>query len=100
MVVPNVGEMTLMIKDTTKVTLETKNIPLIGDPSGHLPYVGGLNEHVTIDGLLTEAQYLDLSGNQGASVGMNLACKKQRTLCSGRSQFNADDSGSSGGLCL
>ncbi|GJT80138.1 hypothetical protein Tco_1054480 [Tanacetum coccineum] len=94
----DVAEMTLMIKDTIEVTLETNNFPLIGDPSGHLPYVGGLDEHVTIDGLSTEAQYLDIYGNQGASVGVNHACKKQCTLCSGRSRFNANGSGSSGGF--
>ncbi|GJS36644.1 reverse transcriptase domain-containing protein [Tanacetum coccineum] len=91
----HVAEMTLMIKDTTEVTLETNNFLLISDLSGHLPYVGGLDEHVTIDGLSTEAQYLDISGNQAASVGVNRACKKQCTLCS---HFNASGSGSSGGF--
>ncbi|GJT57567.1 hypothetical protein Tco_0992621 [Tanacetum coccineum] len=90
--------MTLMIKDTTEVTLEINNFPLIGDPSGLPPYVGGLDKHVTIDELSTEAQYLDIYGNQGASVGVNRACKKQCTLCFGRSRFNADGSGSSGGF--
>ncbi|GKC06799.1 hypothetical protein Tco_0998409 [Tanacetum coccineum] len=92
------GEMTFMIKDTTEVTMEMKNFPSIGDPSGHLPYVGGLDEHVTIDELSSEAQYLDLSGNQGAIMGVNRACKKQHTLLSGRSRFHTDSSRSSGGF--
>ncbi|GKA00959.1 hypothetical protein Tco_0673624 [Tanacetum coccineum] len=66
--------MTFMIKDTTEVTMETKNFPSIGDPFRHLPYVGG------------------------AIVGVNRACKKQRTLRSGRSHFHTDGSRSSGGF--
>ncbi|GKF48503.1 hypothetical protein Tco_0141754, partial [Tanacetum coccineum] len=88
----------LNVMDTTEVTMETKNFPSIGDPSGHLPYVGGLDEHVTIDELSCEAQYLDLSGNEGAIMGVNRACKKQHTLRSGRSRFHTNGSGSSGGF--
>ncbi|GKG45460.1 hypothetical protein Tco_0495538, partial [Tanacetum coccineum] len=64
----------------------------------HLPYVGGLDGHVMIDELSTEAQYMDLSSNQGAIVGVNRACKKQRTLRSGGSRFHTDGSESSGGF--
>ncbi|GJU05236.1 hypothetical protein Tco_1121666 [Tanacetum coccineum] len=67
-----------------------------GNPSDHLPYVGGLDEHVTIDELSTEAQYLDLSGNQGASVGVNHACKKQRTLRFGTAPGLAHDADAMG----
>nr|GFB20773.1 hypothetical protein [Tanacetum cinerariifolium] len=31
------------IMDTTKVTLETKNVPILGDPSGHPPDLGSLD---------------------------------------------------------
>ncbi|GJT62342.1 hypothetical protein Tco_1005875 [Tanacetum coccineum] len=56
----------LTVMDTIEVTMETKNFPSISDPSGHLPCVGGLDEHVMIDELSTEAQNLNLSCNQGA----------------------------------
>lgn len=31
----DIGEMTLLMQDTTEMTLETKNFPLVADPSGH-----------------------------------------------------------------
>nr|GEY93026.1 hypothetical protein [Tanacetum cinerariifolium] len=42
--------------------------------------------------------YGTISGNQGAIMGVNRACKKQHTLRSGRSRFHTDGSGSSGGF--
>ncbi|GKA31790.1 hypothetical protein Tco_0718157 [Tanacetum coccineum] len=43
------GEMTFYLKDTTKMTLETKNFLVIGDPFGQA--AGGLDDHVLMDEL-------------------------------------------------
>ncbi|GJW93200.1 hypothetical protein Tco_0172872 [Tanacetum coccineum] len=62
----DMGEMTFMIKDTTEVTMEMKNFPSIGDPSGHLPYVGGLDEHVTIAEFRSSGGFVSVNKRSGA----------------------------------
>ncbi|GKF60824.1 hypothetical protein Tco_0177610, partial [Tanacetum coccineum] len=50
----DVGEMTFLLKDTTEMTLETKKIPVVGDPFGQPPDIGGLDDHVMVDELSAE----------------------------------------------
>nr|GEY30645.1 hypothetical protein [Tanacetum cinerariifolium] len=60
-----VGEMTFLLKDTTEITLETKKIPVVGDPFGQPPDVGGVDDHVMMDEMSAEGQYVGSSGTQG-----------------------------------
>ncbi|GJW50719.1 hypothetical protein Tco_0092070, partial [Tanacetum coccineum] len=76
----NVGEMTFLLKDTTEMTLETKKFPVVGDPFGQPPDVGGLDDYVTMDELSAEGQYVGSSGTQGVGVGVSRSCKKRRTI--------------------
>lgn len=70
----DVGEMTLLMQDTTEMTLETKNFPLVVDPSP--PDVWGLDDHFLVEELSTEGQFIGFSGSQSTSVGVSRSCKK------------------------
>ncbi|GKE12931.1 hypothetical protein Tco_1416482, partial [Tanacetum coccineum] len=76
----DVGEMTFLLKDTTEMTLEIKKIPVGGDPFCQPPDVGGLDDHVMMDELSVEGQYVGSSGTQGVSVGVSRSCKKWCTI--------------------
>nr|GEV60870.1 hypothetical protein [Tanacetum cinerariifolium] len=60
--------------DTTAVTIETKDFPVVGDTFGQPPDIGGLDDHVMVDELSPEGQYVGSSGNQRVIVGASLSC--------------------------
>ncbi|GJT75382.1 hypothetical protein Tco_1042107 [Tanacetum coccineum] len=76
----DVGEMTFLLKDTTEMTLEIKKFPVVGDPFSQPPDIGGLDNHVIVDELSTEGQYVGSFGNQSVSVRVSRSFKKRRTI--------------------
>lgn len=75
----DIGEMTLLMQDTTEMTLETNNLPLAVDPFGHPPDVGGLDDQFLVDDLPTEGHGVGTSRGPNTSVGVSRSCKKGRT---------------------
>ncbi|PWA63384.1 hypothetical protein CTI12_AA349480 [Artemisia annua] len=68
----DIGEMTLLMQDTTEMTLETNNLPLDVDPSGHPPDVGGLDDQFWLMNCqLRDTVFIGSSGGPSTSVGVS-----------------------------